>query len=104
MVSTIVGRAMILFFQAEDGIRDGRVTGVQTCALPILTDAMEMAGIAARYDSASSAVLAVKAGADMILKTPDVDAAIAALKQAVVRCEIMESRINTSVKRILQAK
>src|SRR5690625_1471545 len=25
-----------LFFQAEDGIRDGHVTGVQTCALPIL--------------------------------------------------------------------
>src|SRR6266568_8136023 len=24
-----------LFFQAEDGIRDGTVTGVQTCALPI---------------------------------------------------------------------
>src|SRR6266487_6027736 len=23
------------FFQAKDGIRDGRVTGVQTCALPI---------------------------------------------------------------------
>src|SRR5438876_11009634 len=23
------------FFQAEDGIRDGRVTGVKTCALPI---------------------------------------------------------------------
>src|SRR3954467_16005887 len=27
------------FFQAEDGIRDYRVTGVQTCALPILTAA-----------------------------------------------------------------
>src|SRR6266581_6521405 len=27
---------MFFFFQAEDGIRDGRVTGVQTCALPIL--------------------------------------------------------------------
>src|SRR5437868_12779116 len=25
------------FFQAEDGIRDRNVTGVQTCALPILT-------------------------------------------------------------------
>src|SRR3989338_4658678 len=24
-----------IFFQAEDGIRDGTVTGVQTCALPI---------------------------------------------------------------------
>src|SRR5690625_7945691 len=26
---------MNFFFQAEDGIRDGHVTGVQTCALPI---------------------------------------------------------------------
>src|SRR5207248_7154108 len=26
------------FFQAEDGIRDRTVTGVQTCALPILFD------------------------------------------------------------------
>src|SRR5689334_25067938 len=26
----------VFFFQAEDGIRDGTVTGVQTCALPIL--------------------------------------------------------------------
>src|SRR5690606_40563356 len=26
----------IFFFQAEDGIRDFHVTGVQTCALPIL--------------------------------------------------------------------
>src|SRR5690606_40444120 len=28
-----------VFFQAEDGIRDFHVTGVQTCALPILTGA-----------------------------------------------------------------
>src|SRR5699024_11838702 len=27
------------FFQAEDGIRDRNVTGVQTCALPIYADA-----------------------------------------------------------------
>src|SRR5207253_8300191 len=27
--------SLIFFFQAEDGIRDGHVTGVQTCALPI---------------------------------------------------------------------
>src|SRR5207253_8659382 len=33
------------FFQAEDGIRDGHVTGVQTCALPIFAhlDGDEMA-------------------------------------------------------------
>src|SRR2546430_12535524 len=28
---------IVLFFQAEDGIRDLTVTGVQTCALPIST-------------------------------------------------------------------
>src|SRR5438876_10409536 len=29
---------VFFFFQAEDGIRVGRVTGVQTCALPICLD------------------------------------------------------------------
>src|SRR5687768_18027177 len=29
----------LFFFQAEDGIRDVAVTGVQTCALPILAGA-----------------------------------------------------------------
>src|SRR5256885_9624095 len=29
------GDASFFFFQAEDGIRDYKVTGVQTCALPI---------------------------------------------------------------------
>src|SRR5699024_11282790 len=35
--SRTTGRAWvrIFFFQAEDGIRDRNVTGVQTCALPI---------------------------------------------------------------------
>src|SRR6266487_6008946 len=42
----------VFFFQAEDGIRDGRVTGVQTCALPISDDAMmEKFGRALRSDS-----------------------------------------------------
>src|SRR3984893_17631567 len=30
------GVRVILFSQEEDGIRDGHVTGVQTCALPIV--------------------------------------------------------------------
>src|SRR6266508_658700 len=29
------------FFQAEDGIRYGHVTGVQTCALPILKNSLK---------------------------------------------------------------
>src|SRR3989442_11736211 len=31
----ILGSFLFFFFQAEDGIRDADVTGVQTCALPI---------------------------------------------------------------------
>src|SRR5207253_6929857 len=34
----------VFFFQAEDGIRDGHVTGVQTCALPILWMPMSQMG------------------------------------------------------------
>src|SRR5688500_20065147 len=36
------------FFQAEDGIRDYKVTGVQTCALPISDDVDQPPRIAAR--------------------------------------------------------
>src|SRR5690625_7012725 len=35
MYSFITFPLPFFFFQAEDGIRDGHVTGVQTCALPI---------------------------------------------------------------------
>src|SRR5208282_395323 len=36
------------FFQAEDGIRDATVTGVQTCALPISAQRVRAAGFQSR--------------------------------------------------------
>src|SRR5256885_1113209 len=35
VVGYAIAASLIFFFQAEDGIRDYKVTGVQTCALPI---------------------------------------------------------------------
>src|SRR5256885_5814757 len=35
MVICMLRAIRLFFFQAEDGIRDYKVTGVQTCALPI---------------------------------------------------------------------
>lgn len=70
----------------------------------IVTDAMSMAGVAARYTPAESAVKAIQAGADMIEKSPDIDAAIAGIKEAVKKGDLTEARINTSVERILRAK
>src|SRR5256885_9957246 len=43
----------VFFFQAEDGIRDYKVTGVQTCALPIL----QHARAAARFDENGAVIL-----------------------------------------------
>src|SRR5258708_12801032 len=45
------------FFQAEDGIRDDLVTGVQTCALPILHTPEVLVRIAVRSSLAANAVL-----------------------------------------------
>src|SRR2546425_8031188 len=39
---------LFFFFQAEDGIRDKLVTGVQTCALPISLALQRKPGIAAK--------------------------------------------------------
>src|SRR5438067_4552904 len=36
-----ISECVFFFFQAEDGIRDRNVTGVQTCALPILSTSQD---------------------------------------------------------------
>src|SRR5438874_5591351 len=41
----VYARFVVFFFQAEDGIRDLYVTGVQTCALPIFSGARALAGV-----------------------------------------------------------
>src|SRR5256885_5957824 len=43
------GSGCCFFFQAEDGIRDYKVTGVQTCALPILLLAGIVVGLILGY-------------------------------------------------------
>src|SRR5258708_17821882 len=40
--SSLVQSRLCFFFQAEDGIRDDLVTGVQTCALPIFADGAKL--------------------------------------------------------------
>lgn len=70
----------------------------------VVTDAMDMRGVGAGYDNATSAVLAVKAGADVLLMPPDVPVAIEAVVAAVERGEIPAARIAESVRRILALK
>src|SRR5256885_11292144 len=53
--------SFFFFFQAEDGIRDYKVTGVQTCALPIFRDPASPERRAADPDG----VLGLAAAADV---------------------------------------
>ena len=70
----------------------------------ITTDSMEMGAITKSFPNGQSAVMAIKAGADVVLFPPNVDKAIEAIEAAVRSGEITEARINESVKRLLSAK
>lgn len=70
----------------------------------IVTDAMEMGGVASLFAPGEAAVRAVEAGADVLLMPPVPDAAIAALEDAVASGRISAARIDESVRRILGAK
>ncbi len=70
----------------------------------IVTDAMEMQGVASLYSPGEGAVRAVAAGADVLLMPTDPQACIEAVEAAVKSGRISEERIDASVRRILAAK
>ncbi len=69
----------------------------------IITDDLVMEGIAQFTDGSNAAVLAVKAGNDMII-CEDYTTSVDAIVQAVNNGEIPESQIDASVKRVLNWK
>jgi beta-N-acetylhexosaminidase len=70
----------------------------------LFTDALDMGGVTDRYGDADAAVLAVQAGADVLLMPRDVHGAIEAVVAAVRAGTLDEARIDASVRRILEAK
>src|SRR2546421_4819422 len=58
---------VFFFFQAEDGIRDLIVTGVQTCALPISAEAAAGAEVAVTMLVDGEQVASVLLGADGVV-------------------------------------
>ncbi len=70
----------------------------------IFTDAMDMGAIDREYGRDEAAVLAVEAGADVLLMPPSVPGTIDAVVGAVLDGRISEERIDASVRRILTHK
>jgi beta-N-acetylhexosaminidase len=70
----------------------------------IVTDALSMSGLTIYFTPEESAVRALEAGADMLLKPADVDATFRGVRDAVKSGRITEQRLEESVRKLLAWK
>lgn len=70
----------------------------------IITDSMSIAAVADYYDAGEAAVMALRAGCDMILMPEDFEKAYNGVLEAVKSGVISEERINDSLKRVYRIK
>ena len=70
----------------------------------VITDAMDMQGLSAMFDTAEASVRAIQAGADVLLMPKRAEDAIRGLLAAVQSGRISKKRIDDSVNRVLAAK
>jgi len=70
----------------------------------LFTDAMDMSAISRGFGAEEASVRAIEAGADVILMPPSVERAVEGIAAAVESGRIDASRIDASVRRILETK
>ena len=70
----------------------------------LFTDAMTMGGVAKRYGATEPLIMALEAGADVLLMPRSIPDAIETVMTAVKTGRLSESRIDASVRRILTTK
>ncbi len=70
----------------------------------VVTDALSMSGLTIYFNQDEAAVRALEAGADMLLKPADNDAAFRGVREAVRSGRLTEKRIEESARKLLAAK
>jgi beta-N-acetylhexosaminidase len=70
----------------------------------IVTDAMDMGAITTQFSNTEAAIKAIQAGVDIVLCSREFVKVFDAVVEAVEKGKIKESRIDESVKRILELK
>ena len=70
----------------------------------VVTDALDMGALVSAYGAGQAAVLAFKAGADLLLQPADPAEALKALEQSYAAHEFDDTRLDASVRRILLLK
>lgn len=86
------------------GFMTGMLRGEMGFRGLLFTDAMTMGGIARRYGATEPLILAVEAGADVLLMPRNVTVAIETVVRAVTSGRLSTARIDSSVRRVLTAK
>ena len=70
----------------------------------IVTDAMSMSGLTLYFTQEEASIRALEAGADLLLKPADTDAAFRGVRDAVKKGRLTEKRIEESARKVLAAK
>ncbi|HEV8381769.1 MAG TPA: glycoside hydrolase family 3 N-terminal domain-containing protein [Gemmatimonadales bacterium] len=70
----------------------------------VVTDALQMGAIVAKYGAGEAAVRAFEAGSDLLLMPADPDSAIASMLTALQTGRITTARLDASVRRVLEIK
>jgi beta-N-acetylhexosaminidase len=70
----------------------------------VVTDALQMGAIVAKYGAGEAAVRAFEAGSDLLLMPADPDSAIASMMTALQSGRITAARLDASVRRVLEIK
>ena len=70
----------------------------------VVTDALEMQGVASLFSPGEAAVRAIEAGADVLLMPLDPDASIRAIENAIASGRLTRKRIDESASKVLAAK
>ena len=70
----------------------------------VVTDALDMGAVVSTYGSGEAAVLALEAGADLLLQPKDADLAVRAVVAAVSSGRVPMARLDASVRRLLTLK
>ena len=70
----------------------------------VITDALNMGAVTKQYNSEEACILALSAGADMLLMPEDFKSAYSGVLKAVNEGRISEEALNEAVKRIIRVK
>jgi beta-N-acetylhexosaminidase len=70
----------------------------------VVTDALQMGAIVAKYGAGEAAVRAFEAGSDLLLMPADPDSALASMLLALQTGRITTARLDSSVRRVLEIK